>query len=541
MIPETLCTAVEAYESALVSNDVQRLSAFFANDPSGIPVVRVDNAGPLWGHDAIAAFRATRKPVPPRSLHRRTYRMLGSDAAVVVAEFDRSTGGRVTQSQVWQLADGAWRIVSAHLTYPMQALDSRTWRIVGTPLVRGRHSETDPAPLQGQTVAVKDLYGVAGYVIGAGSMEYLKEGEPSKRHSWPVQRLLDAGADITGISRTDEFAYSLAGTNAHYGTSPNAKAPGHIPGGSSSGSATAVASGQVSIGLGSDTGGSVRVPSAYQGLWGIRTTHGRIPMDGVLPLAQSFDTVGWMTRDAALLEQVCAAMCPDTDEPDAPLSGKVHWVPELVANAHPDVAAALRSFLNHVDGLSPLPLDSLLGTRMPSDGNDRLADWLTTFKTVQGFEAWHNHGDWIREHPGTLGADVAARFTAASRLTEADYATGLEQLRWRREHLRAALGGDIVLIPSASGVAPLIGEATIGGPDIERERTATLRMTCIAGLGGLPAVNIPLQTSTGLPCGICAVGPAGSDRALIHVTAELAAAATQRAAPTAHRLTRISQ
>jgi amidase len=162
------------------------------------------------------------------------------------------------------------------------------------------------------SVAVKDLFAVEGFAVGAGKGDWLAEGSPETTTAPAAAALLAAGAVVAGIFRTDEFAYSLAGTNAHYGTPPNPKAPGRISGGSSSGSASAVALGEATIGLGSDTGGSIRVPSAYQGLLGIRTTHGAIATDGLLPLAPSFDTVGWMTRDAATLAAVGSVLLPRT-------------------------------------------------------------------------------------------------------------------------------------------------------------------------------------------------------------------------------------
>ncbi|OZG60668.1 glutamyl-tRNA amidotransferase subunit A [Bifidobacterium lemurum] len=516
-----------------MANDAARLSVMFADDSDGAPVTRADDAGVLYGRRSIAGFRKARAAAPSRTLLRRTYRMLGAAAAVVVSEFEKTTGGIVLQTQVWQLLDDDWKIVSAHLTYPRPAVDTRVWRVAGSPLVagkyeRGTEQHDTGLPLAGLSVAVKDLYGVEGQIIGAGSEAYLEEGAPQQRNSWPVQRLLDAGADVLGIARTDEFAYSIAGTNVHYGTPPNPQASGRISGGSSSGSASAVAMGQVDIGLGSDTGGSVRVPSSYQHLWGIRTTHGLIPMEGVLPLAQSFDTVGWMTRDWRLLERVAEAMIPKGDGRHVPqprLSGHVVWADELLDLVSDDMAQALGRWFDGLRGSPDLAqadvhiehrtLGDMLGPDHGGDAADRLDGWLNTFKVVQGYEAWCNHGEWVSKHWPTLGDDVASRFRVASKLGRDDYDAACARKSRYREDVRLALGSDVLLVPSASGVAPSIADASIGGESIERSRTATMRLTCIAGLSGLPAVNIPLRTADGLPCGVCAVGPAGSDVELI--------------------------
>ena len=487
-VPRELMDAVERYEDALMRNATDILAELFADDPSELPVTRADNAGLLNGHQQITEYRAQRGTAPSRVLRSRSYRMLANCAATVVATFDKDSGGVVTQTQVWQLIDGSWKIVSAHLTYPVPAMDSRIWRVVGSPLKQGARTESSTdLPLRGLSVAVKDLYGVEGYAIGAGSEAFLAEGIPQQHNSWPVQRLLDAGADVLGISRTDEFAYSLAGTNAHYGTPPNPQAPGRISGGSSSGSASATALGQVDIGLGSDTGGSVRVPSSYQHLWGIRTTCGSVPMEGVLPLSQSFDTVGWMTRTPDLLEKVAKVLITQESGVESALSGKVIWSEELMSSTNIDVSAGLHAW----------------------------SDWLSSYKIVQGYEAWRNHGTWLARHWNTLGADIESRFRTASELTAENYRNAREHMDFWKTNVRSILGQSVLLVPSASSVAPKITDSAIGGTSIEDERTATMRLTCIAGLTGLPAVNIPIRTEDGLPCGICAVGPAGSDTELI--------------------------
>lgn len=527
--PSTLIDAIDGYETALVNNDAPVLSAFFAEDDGSAPSIRVDDSGALIGYESIRNFRMQRKNAPRRTLLRRFIRMLSEESASVVSIFERNDGGIISQTQVWKL-DDRWKIVSAHLTYPRPAVDSRIWRVVGTPLKQGKTSEV--APLRRATVAVKDLYGVEGYAIGAGSEAFLSDGRPQLRNSWPVQKLLDAGADITGISRTDEFAYSLAGTNAHYGTPPNPQAPERISGGSSSGSASATAMGQVDIGLGSDTGGSVRVPSAYQHLWGIRTTHGSIPMEGVLPLAQSFDTVGWMTRDPELLQLVAKVLIPTCKQGSSnTFSGRVVWSEELVRAAHEDIQDAIHQWLNIRSQRAgsadekitfvETALDNILGKRLSDEREDRLSDWLDTYKVIQGYEAWRNHGEWIDRHWETMGQDVASRFRTAKALTMREYSDACDRMNQWRCGIRETLGNDVLLLPSASSVAPRIVDARIGSAAVDEERTATMRLTCIAGLSGLPAVNIPIRTKNGLPCGICVVGPAGSDIDLIGLARKL--------------------
>ncbi|MDP6620082.1 MAG: amidase family protein, partial [Nitrospinota bacterium] len=158
-------------------------------------------------------------------------------------------------------------------------------------------------PLAGLRFAVKDLYDVEGHVTGRGNPDWLATHGPAESTAPAVARLVEAGATMIGKTITDELAFSLFGENFHYGTPVNTRAPDRVPGGSSSGSASAVAGGLVDFAVGSDTGGSVRVPASFCGILGIRPTHGRISLEGCMPLAPSLDTVGWFANDPELLER----------------------------------------------------------------------------------------------------------------------------------------------------------------------------------------------------------------------------------------------
>ncbi len=296
-MPADLLAAFTAYERAIMANDLDVLDAAFA---PGEGTMRGDAAGLLVGHDAISAFRGVRGGVPPRVIERIEHRELAPDVALLVSVSRFVGGGTGLQTQVWERIDGRWLITAAHVTPRAQALDRSVWRTVGDPLWQGAWE----GALAGLTVAVKDLFAIKGYRIGAGNPTFLAEARAETTTAAAVTDLLRGGASLRGIARTDEFAYSIAGDNVHYGTPPNGALPGALPGGSSSGPASAVATGQAEIGLATDTAGSVRVPASYQGLWGLRTTHGLVPRQGLLPLAQSFDTIGWLTRDGDTLQRV---------------------------------------------------------------------------------------------------------------------------------------------------------------------------------------------------------------------------------------------
>ncbi|MDN3937555.1 amidase family protein [Arthrobacter sp. YD4] len=390
--------------------------------------------------------------------------------------------------------------------------DPTVWRVLGAPLV----PPTGTGPLDGLSVAVKDLFALEGFAVGAGNPARLAGADPETTTAAAPAALLAAGASVAGIARTDEFAYSLAGTNAHYGTPPNPRAPGRISGGSSSGSASAVSLGQADVGLGTDTGGSIRVPAAYQGLYGIRTSHGAVTVEGLLPLAPSFDTVGWLTRDAATLAAVGEVLLPETPGASAaPFTG-MSVPPELLALAEPGIAEAIRPFAAAAElppaDTAPFPVKELPG-------------WLAAFQTVQGFEAWQQHGDWIQAHPDSLGADVAGRFATASLITAGQAEAARDVLRSARQRIRDFVGGGLLVLPSASSVAPLLTEvaqaSALGGTTIDAVRQATMQLTCVAGIAGLPALSLPLVTPGGLPCGVSIVGPVHRDLDLLRLARRL--------------------
>ncbi len=304
-VPDGLVEAFWAYERALMADDVETLDRLVARAST---TLRGDAAGLLVGHDQVSAFRRSHGPAPRRRIVQTHVQVTDPDHALVVAVTELERGGRGQQTQLWARGVDGWVVTAAHVSAPAPALDSRIWRVVGDPLVPGAAG----GPLAGESLAVKDLYAVAGQVVGAGNPAWEAAAPVERGDARVVDLLVEAGASVRGIARTDEFAYSLAGTNHHFGSPPNPRAPYRVSGGSSSGSASAVSLGHATIGLGTDTGGSIRVPAAYQGLYGIRTTHAAIATHGLLALAPSFDTVGWMTRDADLLALVGEVLLPDS-------------------------------------------------------------------------------------------------------------------------------------------------------------------------------------------------------------------------------------
>ena len=376
---------------------------------------------------------------------------------------------------------------------------SSIWRVVGGPLVAGAAS----GRLRGESVAVKDLFEVAGFAVGAGVPAYLAESRPATTTAPAVASLLAAGADVIGIAQTDEFAYSIAGRNSHYGTPPNVAAPGSIPGGSSSGPASAVASRQVSIGLGTDTAGSIRVPASYQGLWGLRASHGAIDTAGLLPLAPSFDAVGWLSLTSETLLHAAATSLDSSCQIDIPTGVVV--APAVLAETTRGVRDAFTTAVARlVESRRVQPPDEV---ELPD-----LSETYELFRTVQAAEAWQVHGNWILQHPGCLGPDITARFAYAASVTTDQYHVATAKIERIRARLDAVLAGQVLMLPTTSTTAPPLDA---DAEQIDAVRTSTLHLTSLAGIGGYPALSLPALRVEGIPAGLCLIGPRLSDLALI--------------------------
>ncbi|MFF4260361.1 amidase [Streptomyces sp. NPDC001663] len=500
-----LLAAFWAYEQALAANDLTGLDHWFLDAPD---TLRAEGDNVLVGHTAIADFRRGRGGAPARVVERVHVVRPAAGVAVVTAETRRQDGTRGLQTQVWQHTDAGWRIAAAHVSAvaastlaPDDPSDPAVWRAAG-PLV----ASTGQGPLAQVRTAVKDLFAVAGQRVGAGNPAWLAEARTEPEHADAVRQLLDAGAELTGIAQTDELAFSLAGTNLHYGTPANPAAPGRITGGSSSGPAAAVARGWADLGLATDTAGSIRVPASYCGLYGWRPTHGATPNGGLLALAPSFDTAGLLAPDPVLLRTAAEALLTPGDT-TVPITACI-VDEELVSLAEPEVRASFEAACRALTLRTALPL-----TPARTGAVEHLQEWFAAFRTVQSAEAWEQHGAWITRHPGALAPDVAARFENGRRVSAAERTQAEQVLSDARKALDAVLPpGTALLLPATSGPAPL---ADAPPEEMEAIRAATLRLTCLASLAGLPAVVAPLLRVRSLPVGLSALGARGTDRALL--------------------------
>jgi Asp-tRNA(Asn)/Glu-tRNA(Gln) amidotransferase A subunit family amidase len=488
--------AVLDYERALMADDVAALDNWFLPSPT---TLRADASAVLVGSEAIRDFRAGRGGAPRRVIDRLHLSALAPGVVAAVAETRRHDGARGLQSQTWVRTPAGWRVAAAHVSVE-PAGAGPVWRLRGKPLLE----PAGDGPLTGMGVAVKDLFAVRGFRIGAGNPTYLAEAAVQTRSADAVEALLRAGAHVAGIVQTDEFAYSLSGTNIHYGTPPNPAAPGAIPGGSSSGPASAVTLGHAQIGLGTDTAGSIRVPASYQGLWSFRPTHRAVSPRGVLPLAPDFDTVGWLTRDADTLRAVGETLLPIGRESVLDTALIPH---DLFALADPGTAADCRTaaaswaFRND---LEVREVDTLL--------DDAIDDWVDTLRTLQGAQAWQHHGAWVNAHPGAVGSEISERFTFAATVTDAQRRQAQATMQRLTTNLRKRIATNaVVFLPASSSPAP---SANRSPAQQAATRTENLRLTCLSSLAGLPALVLPTRT-TGPPVGLSVLAGAGLDRSLL--------------------------
>ena len=372
---------------------------------------------------------------------------------------------------------------------------------------RGR----DDGPLAGLTFAGKDLYDIAGHRTGFGSPDWLGSHAPASRTATAVQRLLDAGAHMVGKAHTDEMAWSLFGENAHYGTPVNPKAPGRVPGGSSSGSASAVSGGLVDFALGSDTGGSVRFPASLCGIYGMRPSHGRIPLDGACALAPTFDTPGWFARDAALMVRVGRVLLAD-DRP-APSAGRLLIAADAFAHAGDAVTAALADAVASVE--------SLLGAgervTVATEGFDV---WAETFRNLQASEAWAEHGAWVEAVHPSFGPGVKERFEYARNVDPGRVVEAAATRENVAKRMVALLAGNAVLaLPTAPGIAPL-RNSPLDSMNVFRAKC--IGLLALAGFARAPQISLPLGTLDGCPVGLSLIAAPGNDVLLLDVAARLA-------------------
>jgi len=366
-------------------------------------------------------------------------------------------------------------------------------------------------PLAGLTFAAKDLFDVAGHPTGGGNPDWARAHPIPSRHAWAVQHLLDAGASLIGKTITDEVSLGILGENPFDGTAQNPRAPGRVPGGSSSGSAVAVAAGLCDTALGTDTGGSVRVPASFCGLYGVRPTHGRLDLSGMMNQAPTSDTTGWFARDPEIFARVSAVMLDEAIP--AVLPRRLIVASDAFAVADPQAASALQPLVERLGALC----GKVIEAAMAPPG---LAAWANAQRTLQPSEAWLTFKDWVDRINPRFQFSVARNLAFAATIGDPERARASAVRQAARARMRRLLPpGTILCLPTTPFPAPLCGQS-ISALEPLRERIT--RLCCHGGLTGVPQVNLPGSTVDGLPVGLSIVGGPGSDASLVAVARALA-------------------
>jgi amidase len=367
-------------------------------------------------------------------------------------------------------------------------------------------------PLDGLTFAAKDLFDVLGFVTGCGNPDWAATHGIAERSAAAVQMLLDAGASLVGKTITDEISLGLLGINRHYGTPLNPRAPDRVPGGSSSGSASAVAGGACDVALGTDSGGSVRVPASFCGLFGLRPTLNRIDARGMMVQSPTFDTVGYFARDAATFATIGATLLRDPIVPATPK--EIIVATDAFAIADEVVRDALAPALDCCRGVARVTQTSLATVD--------LRDWARWQRVLQRHEFRATFREWVDRVNPRFSAEVAGAFADDGR-TSAETINFAKSFRTgAKTRIDALLDGWRLLCIPTSPILPIVRDARLS-----TMREAVCRivdLTAIAGMTSLPQVNIPAGSVSGIPVGLSLVGWRGGDAALVGAACALAAA-----------------
>ncbi len=368
---------------------------------------------------------------------------------------------------------------------------------------------TQQGPLSDLSFAAKDLMDVAGYKSAWGNPDRLRDTTEATATAPAVLTTLMAGATLIGKTQTDELACGMFGMNPHFGTPINPKAPDRVPGGSSSGSASAVAAGLCDFALGTDTGGSIRVPASFCGLYGLRSTYGRISVAGIMAMAPSFDSVGWLARDTRIMTRVAAIYFGAAGRLPAPrllLARDAFDIPVR------SIGDALLPFARSLGRATELTLFT-----------EGVAHWLDTFRPLQLHDLWATLGAWCKMPGRTLSQAVAERIELASTVDPANHAAAVVRREALTDQLTALLGDDgVLMLPTAHDLPPC-RDAPVSAQIAFREKT--LALTCVASLCRLPQINIPAVTVDGCPVGLSFIAGPRGDQLLLALAERLAQSA----------------
>ncbi len=336
--------------------------------------------------------------------------------------------------------------------------------------------------LSGLTFVAKDLLDIKGYVTGAGNPDFKRTHTKAQKNCPAVQILLDEGARLIGKTVSDELAFSLDGTNIHFEIPYNPNMPDRIPGGSSSGSASAVANGVCDFALGTDTAGSVRVPSAFCGIFGMRPTYGRISKEGVVPLGTTFDTIGWMAPSFQKLRQVGSVLLKTKIE-KSESSTKIILLDDCLDILEKPLH---KPFLEEWEKLSALGFKQERSS-LPAN---KLKQYSELFFVARGYEAWMAHGEWFEKTKPNMAKSIQERLLFCKTISKKDYQSAMSKREELMEEIDTLLENNFFFIPT---VCDLPLPLSASEAEFTEVRKKNILLNSISSFCGLPQITVPFK------------------------------------------------
>jgi len=361
--------------------------------------------------------------------------------------------------------------------------------------------------LSGLTFAVKDMIDIEGRVSGFGNPDWKATHAPAAANAPVLEKLLDAGARLIAVACADELACSLDGINVHFGTPINSQAPDRIPGGSSSGSASLAAAGRVDFAIGTDTAGSVRVPAAYCGIFGLRPTHDAIPLQGVLQLGPSFDTVGILSGSIDILARVANVLLADeTTSLPRNLVLPANFAAPIDDEIAPYLVAHVESIKAHFDSVRSANL------------YQKSEQVYELFRIVRAHEAWSIHGGWFESIHPNMAPEIAKRLEGCKHITEGEYKSALKSRAELLKRIDEIVDCDsVICIPTTWALPPL---KSASEAQLLENRNRNLCMTALSSFYGFPQITIPVPTAS-VKTGLSLIGARGLDLALLELAKQV--------------------
>tara|TARA_B110000090_G_scaffold118526_2_gene131943 strand:+ start:1768 stop:2904 length:1137 start_codon:yes stop_codon:yes gene_type:complete len=355
---------------------------------------------------------------------------------------------------------------------------------------------------------LKDMCDVKNIKTSCGNPDFYKACEPAKKHAEFLSNILSEGAILEGITICDEFFYSVIGENSHYGTPKNLNAPNCVPGGSSSGSAAALTTDLFDFSIGSDTGGSVRVPASFCGLLGIRPTHGRINANGVYPMAPSFDTIGWFSNNIKTFQKIGEVLL-DKNENENITFNQFVIAEDLLELVDTDIKNQFNSYYKE---LHP----NIKHIRLSKFSKSEIAD---NFRILQAGEIKEHVIPWIEKNKPKISLEINSRIEMASKISPLE----IDAAKTFRQEIISEINnslpeGDIAIFPTTPFSAPKCGQSD---QDLGSDRKKIMEMTSIAGMTSRPQISIPKFKGKTGPVGISILGWQYSDEILLNKLTEI--------------------